>query len=944
MGQVLECRAIRSIRYKLIQLSGPSCEELYDISSDPHETPSLLAPGAATPSIRYSLAACLPALSLIGGRAVADRRAETFCFCVPVRRRTQLHPMIRRHARVLRHMFAVLTLVALDIGWSVGGATALPRPLAGQSSERAGTPGTASLVLKLDFPLDSTREERRALVGSELTLVGRSDHLEGPREERVTVMVADDLRIRAEGLHPWIYGLEVTSALAPDQLDESIRGFRLALDQFYYPREGRLVSEPAVLERGLHFEGMVVNEAGLPAAGAEVAAVWARQSIHGLGARQALRCDGEGRFRFENVPTGLTSLEARISPTASVLLSGSALRLAMVYPLKVRLQTRETPADMGGWIDVLSIDRKGDVLPASQCKVSITSHFGVPIEPGVTGARDDGVLRYGPLSPAGYRVQREVRSHDRHAYLMILEDVRVIAGEAVRLTLDESAANHDVLKTSVRGSVYFDDAKVPGASVTVSDEMGIVARGFTDREGLYDLALATAGPFVLAAKDARTDSAVAVSIELQPGERKWTVMKLRTRIPTHASPARSGFARAAMNAGDLNGDGADDLLITESLDDIVPWQRASTRAVSGATGQLLLEVPQNRFRRFCIGVGGVGDVDGDGTPDFVTRFEGRTGSNSPMAQGLQLRSGKNGAPLLEHGLPPLEGVREMSATARVVGDHNGDGIQDIAVARRRLIQRKGETVSIEILGGADFESIRRFDVNLLDGGRGEWCFPGDLDLDGVEDLVIRGIRPPDQEPRLFALSGRTQRSIGAWEQRMLSYGKTDFTPAGDLDGDGAADLFVMSAKTHALRRVEVTLRAISGSTGAILAEHVRILADVDGIELVPLPDLDGDGAQDLLLTSHGTFFTPDDPDGVSVHSGADLSLLYSLKSPFQHAFIMDHFGVDGFSLNDLNRDGVPDIAVRAMNAYGASKGYVQLFSGKDGEPLRTITRESIRRR
>ncbi|QDV08160.1 Arylsulfatase [Planctomycetes bacterium Poly30] len=61
-GQVPEFRALRTIRYKLIQFSNPAREELYDLSVDPHETQDLLvlAPGSATTSIRDRLAAAFP--------------------------------------------------------------------------------------------------------------------------------------------------------------------------------------------------------------------------------------------------------------------------------------------------------------------------------------------------------------------------------------------------------------------------------------------------------------------------------------------------------------------------------------------------------------------------------------------------------------------------------------------------------------------------------------------------------------------------------------------------------------------------------------------------------------------------------------------------------------------------------------------------------------------
>ena len=61
-GYIPEFRAIRSLRFKLIQFSNPSREELYDLSVDPNETQDLLVllPGTATTAIRDQLAAAFP--------------------------------------------------------------------------------------------------------------------------------------------------------------------------------------------------------------------------------------------------------------------------------------------------------------------------------------------------------------------------------------------------------------------------------------------------------------------------------------------------------------------------------------------------------------------------------------------------------------------------------------------------------------------------------------------------------------------------------------------------------------------------------------------------------------------------------------------------------------------------------------------------------------------
>lgn len=604
----------------------------------------------------------------------------------------------------------------------------------------------------------------------------------------------------------------------------------------------------------------------------------------------------------------------------------------------------------GGWIEVRSLDRTGRVLASAKCHYALISHFGVPVQPQTTPAQEEGFTRFGPLRPSTYRIQREARSHDRQAHVVLFEDVTVVAGEVQRVTLNEITTSHDQLKTRCMGTVYLDGSPVQGAGLTLSDELGVVARAVTNRRGRYDLAVAKTGRLWLKAAHAQADSAAAEEVEVRPKQSTWVSLRLSSQGSDAPRRSGDGFAGSLQSAGDLDADGADDLLIDDHNLLTMDWLHMSCVAVSGATGRTLFEVPSSRFRRSCQGVGGVGDVNVDGTPDFVTLFQENPSSVSPGEQGLQLHSGADGWVLLEHVLEPRHGKSQLPASAQIVNDQNGDGIGDVALARRERIDGETKLTSVEILSGADLRVLQRFEVNFFEYVWLRWCLPGDLDLDGAQDLVVRGRRPLDHHPSLIALSGSTQRPIPGWEDRMKRHRMLDFVPAGDLNGDGAGDLFMTHSEWSRESDQSATrLVAVSGLTGEVLAQHVHTLAAMGGFLPVPLPDVDGDGVGDVLLASHGSKKLVGRSATVSVHSGVDLRVIHTLKTHSRQFTMFHHFSIHGCSLTDVNGDRVPDIAVGATspyftNSHAECPGTVEVFSGKDGQSLTVITKDSIRAR
>jgi hypothetical protein len=153
----------------------------------------------------------------------------------------------------------------------------------------------------------------------------------------------------------------------------------------------------------------------------------------------------------------------------------------------------------------------------------------------------------------------------------------------------------------------------------------------------------------------------------------WTTLY---RLKSNAIHSDAGAAVAS--AGDVNADGVPDILIGDSSADGEARNMGVARVFSGASGDVL-----HTWRgkaAFCSlgsAVAGLGDLNGDGHSDLLVCAKGldRVGSN---AGGAFVYSGKDGTELFSIDGPGEH--FEFGIQCCVLGDVSGDGIPDFVVA------------------------------------------------------------------------------------------------------------------------------------------------------------------------------------------------------------------------------------------------------------------------
>jgi outer membrane protein assembly factor BamB len=296
------------------------------------------------------------------------------------------------------------------------------------------------------------------------------------------------------------------------------------------------------------------------------------------------------------------------------------------------------------------------------------------------------------------------------------------------------------------------------------------------------------------------------------------------------------------------------------------------------------------------------DITADGVPEVLLG----TAGNTDAVFAIDGASGEKVWAFDSHRDSPAVEVKADVTTVRVHVDVTGDGAPEVIAAVSQ------PTALAYLFDGASGRVLWRFErpgtpmISALSAG--------DLDGDGIEDVVF-GAGMDDGgggEFGVYAVSGRVtgeggevlyNRTAEPFWVKTTRWPNFSLERVGDRDGDGVHEIAVASWDRR--------LYLFSGASGRPLW---RRPADVDSLtEIVRnAGDLDGDGADDLVVTNTGTV-------GVLVISGADGGVLWRGVEPD------DTFGLD--RLDDLDGDGRSEVVT------GAADGVVRLYSGARGDLL-----------
>ena len=260
-------------------------------------------------------------------------------------------------------------------------------------------------------------------------------------------------------------------------------------------------------------------------------------------------------------------------------------------------------------------------------------------------------------------------------------------------------------------------------------------------------------------------------------------------------------------------------------------------------------------------------------------------------------------------LPVQEGVvLQTSALAQIKGDMDNSYLgYSILLLNDQLILGSagaGAVYQIERLSGAGLIGIADADA-LFESSSGAATLTAlsDETGDGVEDFTA--FTPAGTQISLLNGDTFAEHWVGSSEDPLDTCGAAD-----DLDGDGMSELFVQTTtRTSRLAIVDSATLSAGGTTALGDLPHISVS---DGISAISsLPDLDGDGYGDMLISVSGNadgagqiFLISGLPPDGAAEDAAQATITGSTVDSRARAASMT--GVTGI---DHDLDGVPDVTV-----------------------------------
>jgi hypothetical protein len=346
--------------------------------------------------------------------------------------------------------------------------------------------------------------------------------------------------------------------------------------------------------------------------------------------------------------------------------------------------------------------------------------------------------------------------------------------------------------------------------------------------------------------------------------------------------------------------------------------------------------------RFGASIAGMGDLDGDGTADFLVGAPGEQVGSSAKAGRAYLFSGENGGAIYTLTAPDPVADGYFGTAVATLDAVTGDGIPEIAIGAIGP-NRKGR---VYLFNGREGTLLRTLkSPSPTPGGLfgRTVAGTGDLNGDDIPDLAVGAIG--DGEDRVYLFSGASGDLL--YTLRSPTDGHDHFgqvASVGDVDGDDVPDLLIgASTTTVGDRSTAGRAYLYSGQNGKRIhtltppsskVGHFGYLTAAGG-------DINGDDISEAIVGAAGNSGAA---GRIYVYNGTDGTVLRTLRPPSPTAD--GYRGYSALSVGDVAESGASELVLgtRLPARDSVQTGHVYLYDGATGQRLRTFSPPATRKK
>jgi len=267
------------------------------------------------------------------------------------------------------------------------------------------------------------------------------------------------------------------------------------------------------------------------------------------------------------------------------------------------------------------------------------------------------------------------------------------------------------------------------------------------------------------------------------------------------------------------------------------------------------------------------------------------------------------------GIINPSGMGNAGNMSVATGDVTGDGVEDIVVG-----SGKGSSPIVKIYDGKTLAEVGSFSPYSKSFHGGVTVAVGDVNGDGRKDIITGTGAGSAAQVKVYSgaaligangkMTATTPNPIRNFMAFDTSYRGGVSVAAGDIDGDGAADIIAGKNSGDAM-----DVRAFSGKTGSTLADFSAFDITFKGGVTVAAGDTDGDGKAEIVV---GANTAP--ANNVKVFKGSVMVSQFSANTGFGTRV----------ATTDIDGDGIVELVAASgpsappkVNVLGASLGNIR---------------------